>query len=137
MHATSVRREPSSRVSRRSAPNARRKAERSMRSRKLTLALASALATMAIGLGAQAASAAFPDFSGCRATNYATEACVDIQNRSGNLNIKGFNVPLGESLEIRGTLREEAGGAPLFVPPTGTTGFFARTVPVPGGIFGI
>ncbi|HEU4701563.1 MAG TPA: hypothetical protein VFS37_03700 [Conexibacter sp.] len=108
-----------------------------MRSRKLALALASALATMALGLGAQAANAVFPNFSGCRATNYVTEACVNIQNRSGNLNIKGFNVPLGESLEIRGTLREEAGGRLLFVPPTGTTGFFARTVPVPGGIFGI
>lgn len=108
-----------------------------MRSRKLALALASALATMAIGLGAQAATAAFPNFSGCSARVAETELCVDIVNRSANFNIKGFNVPLGESLEIRGRLVVEERGAPLFIPPTGTNGFFARAVPVPGGIFGI
>jgi hypothetical protein len=108
-----------------------------MRSRKLARVLVAVCATMAVLGGAQAAQAAFPDFTGCVATNPEREACVDIQNRSANLNIKGFNVPLGESLEIRGTLREEAGGAPLFVPPAGTNGFFARAVPVPGGLLGI
>jgi hypothetical protein len=107
-----------------------------MRSRKLALALASALATMAVGLGAQAANAVFPNFSGCTITEPIIERCINIQNRSGNLNIKGFNVPLGESLEIRGKLQAREGDF-LFIPPTGTTGFFARTVPVPGGIFGI
>jgi len=108
-----------------------------MRSRKLALALVSALTTMAVGLGAQAANAVFPDFTGCTATNIATEGCIDIQNRSANFNIKGFNVPLGESLEIRGTLTSDGAGGLLFTPPRGTNGFFARAVPVPGGIFGI
>jgi hypothetical protein len=108
-----------------------------MRSRKLALALASTLATMAVGLGAQAANAVFPNFSGCTATNLETEACIDVQNRSGNLRIKEFNVPLGESMEIRGTVRSESGGNGVFVPPAGTNGFFTRAVPVPGGIFGI
>jgi len=81
-----------------------------MRSRKLALALTSALATMAVAFGAQAASAVFPDFTGCTATNIANEGCIDIQNRSANFNIKGFNVPLGESLEIRGTLLPDGSG---------------------------
>lgn len=108
-----------------------------MRSRKLALALVSMLATMAVGLGAQAANAVFPNFSGCTATDFGREGCLDIQNRSGNLNIKGFNVPLGESLEIRGKLVVEAGGTTVFTPPAGTNGFFARPVSVPGGVFGI
>ena len=108
-----------------------------MRSRKLALALTSALATMAVAFGAQAASAVFPNFTGCTATNIATEGCIDIQNRTANFNIKGFNVPLGESLEIRGTLVPDGSGGMLFVPPAGTNGFFARAVPVPGGVFGI
>lgn len=84
------------------------------------------------------AHAVFPDFSGCTATNLEREACVDIQNRSGtNINIKGFNVPLGESLEIRGTLLDNGTEIPTFVPPRGTNGFFARAVPVPGGLLGI
>jgi len=81
--------------------------------------------------------AAFPDFSGCTATNINTEACVDVQNRSGNLDINGFNVPLGESLEIRGTVIDNGTQTPDFVPPSGTTGFFATPVPVPGGLLGI
>jgi hypothetical protein len=108
-----------------------------MRSRKLGLALAAALVTMALIGGTQAAQAVFPNFSGCSARNIEREACIDIQNRSGNLRIKGFNVPLGESLEIRGTLRPEAGGRNVFSAPTGTNGFFATPVPVPGGLLGI
>jgi hypothetical protein len=108
-----------------------------MRSRKLTLAVAAVLATMVwAGVGG-AAQAAFPNFSGCTATELETEACVDIQNRSGNLNIKGFNVPLGESLEIRGMIVDNGTPTPTFVPPRGTTGFFATPVPVPGGLLGI
>jgi hypothetical protein len=87
---------------------------------------------------AGSAHAAFPDFTGCTATNFEQDACLDIQNRVGtNIEIKGFNVPLGESLEIRGTLRGNGTVTPLFVAPAGTTGVFARPVPVPGGIFGI
>jgi hypothetical protein len=87
---------------------------------------------------AGSAHAAFPNFSGCTATNFEQDACLDIQNRRGtNIVIKGFNVPLGESLEIRGTLRGNGTFTPLFVPPAGTNGFFARAVPVPGGLLGI
>ena len=83
------------------------------------------------------AHAAFPDFTGCTATNLEKEACLDIQNRAGTqINIKGFRVPLGESLEIRGMLRATA-RHPVFEPPTGTNGFFATAVPVPGGLLGI
>jgi hypothetical protein len=108
-----------------------------MRSRKLARALAATLAIAALVGGAQAAQAAFPNFSGCTATDISREACIDIQNRSGALNIRGFNVPLGESLEIRGKITPEAGGGNLFTPPSGTTGFFATPVPVPGGLLGI
>jgi hypothetical protein len=108
-----------------------------MRSRKLVLAFIAVLATMALLGTAGSAQAVFPNFSGCTARSLETEACIDIQNRSGNLNIKGFNVPLGESLEIRGTLRNEAGGRQAFFAPAGTNGFFSTPVPVPGGLLGI
>jgi hypothetical protein len=104
-----------------------------MAMRKLLAAL---LAIGASLVFASAASAAFPNFSDCPRTIAGFEGCIDVQNRSGNLKIKGFNVPLGESLEIRGGLRNE-GGEPVFVPPAGTNGFFARAVPVPGGLLGI
>lgn len=108
-----------------------------MRSRKLTLAVAALLATMAWLGGAGAAHAVFPNFAGCTITNPVTEGCVNVQNRRANLNIKGFNVPIGESLEIRGMFRENGTETPNFVPPAGTNGFFGRPVPVPGGVFGI
>lgn len=101
------------------------------------MAIAAIIAAIALLGVAGSANAVFPNFSGCTATDLQREACVDIQNRSANLRIKDFNVPLGESLEIRGMLREDGAGGLLFVPPTGTNGFFARAVPVPGGIFGI
>lgn len=107
-----------------------------MRSRKLARALTAALVTTALMAGAQAAQAAFPNFSGCTVSS-ENEKCVDIQNRSGNLNIKGFNVPLGESLEIRGKLTADGRGGFNFTPPAGTNGFFATPVPVPGGLLGI
>ena len=107
-----------------------------MRSRKLTLAVAAALATMALAGVAGTAQAAFPNFAGCTARDINTEACIDIQGTGGNLNIKGFNVPMQDSLEIRGTLRAEAGGL-AFIPPAGTNGFFATPFPVPGGLLGI
>lgn len=108
-----------------------------MRRRKLTLAVAAVVATMALFLGAGAAQAAFPNYAGCTAVRPETDACIDVQNRTGNLNIKGFNVPLGESLEIRGTLLGDGTVTPPFVPATGTNGFIARPVAVPGGLVGI
>lgn len=78
------------------------------------------------------ATAAFPNFTGCPTTTAGFEGCINVQAVRGNLNIKGFNVPLGESLEIRGAFANEA-----FVPATGTNGFIARPVPVPGGLLGI
>lgn len=83
------------------------------------------------------ATAAFPDFTGCVAADPEVELCINVQNKSGNLNIKGFNVPLGESLEIRGKLNANGTAIPDFVPPAGTNGFFADPVAVPGGLLGI
>jgi len=107
-----------------------------MRSFRRRAASAAALATSVVLLSAGAAFATFPNFSDCPTTAPNVRACVDIQNTSGNLNIKGFNVPLHESLEIRGGLAPAESGV-TFVPPTGTTGFFSRPVPVPGGLLGI
>jgi hypothetical protein len=89
-------------------------------------------------LFASSASAVFPNFSDCPRSAPNFTACLDVQSVSGSLEIKGFTVPLGESLEIRGALsnadeREEV----VFIPPTGTNGFFARPIRVPGGILGI
>ncbi len=108
-----------------------------MRSRKIILAMAAALATMALLGGTGSAQAAFPNTTGC-APNPAIEeeGCLDVQGRSGNLNIKGFNVPLHESLEIRGTVNTAT--EPMrFIPPAGTNGFFGTPVAVPGGLLGI
>jgi hypothetical protein len=93
---------------------------------------------MALMVGAGAAQAVFPDFTGCTARNPATEGvCIDIQQRSGNFNIKGFNVPLHETLEIRGTLIANETGLPTFRAPAGSTGFISRAERVPGGLIGI
>lgn len=104
--------------------------------RKHVLAAVAALATMAWLVAGGAAQAAFPNFSGCPTSNPAVKGCIDIQSVSGSLEIKGFTVPLGESLEIRGGLDSSVRPA-VFYPPTGTTGFFARPVRIPGGILGI
>jgi len=104
-----------------------------MRKRTYRAVVAAVVAAMAFMAGAGAAQAAFPNFTGCPSGTF----CIDIQNRSGNLNIKGFNVPLHESLEIRGQLVPNETEIPDFVPPAGTTGFFARPEPVPGGLLGI
>lgn len=104
-----------------------------MRVRTYRAVVAAVVAAMALIVGAGAAQAAFPDFTGCTSGRF----CVDVQNRSGNLNIRGFNVPLHESLEIRGMLVPNGTEIPDFVPPAGTSGFFARPEPVPGGLLGI
>lgn len=80
------------------------------------------------------ASAAFPNYSDCpRGSLY----CVDIQSTNGFMDIKGFRVPIGTSLEIRGGLVSPDGSITTFVPPRGTTGVFAKPIQVPGGILGI
>ena len=109
-----------------------------MRSRKLTLALVGVLVALASVAGGGVAQAAFPDFSGCTATDESESRCVHISQRTANFNIKGFNIPLREDLTIRGMITvNPSTGAVTFVPPAGTNGFFARAVRVPGGVFGI
>lgn len=106
-----------------------------MRKHRRAMAFAAA---MAASLGfAGTAQAAFPDFSTCPRAAGAL-ICVDIQNTGGFLDIKGFSVPLRDSLRIQGGLGVNAAGTDLeFIAPRGTNGFFARPVQVPGGILGI
>ncbi len=100
-----------------------------MKVRKQVIALVAMLATTALLGAGGAAQAAFPNFSDCPT---GATVCFDIQNTSGNLNIKGFNVPLLRSLQIRGGLVRG-----VFTPARGTNGFFSTPVPVPGGLLGI
>ncbi|HXE45195.1 MAG TPA: hypothetical protein VN635_08350 [Conexibacter sp.] len=104
--------------------------------RKHVLAAVAAVATMAWLVAGGVAQATFPNFSDCPVARSETTGCVDIQSVSGSLEIKGFTVPLGESLEIRGGLDISTRPA-RFIPPRGTTGFFAKPVRIPGGILGI
>jgi hypothetical protein len=87
-------------------------------------------------LGSGTAAAVFPNFSDCPRTGAI--ACLDIQSRSGSMTIKRTTVPIGESLSIRGAIREVS-GTPygIWNPPAGTTGIFSRPIQVPGGILGI
>lgn len=94
------------------------------------------VAAVAGGVGASSAAAAFPDFSGCPLSTPGLNGCLDIQSRSGSLTIKGFTVPIGESLRIRGGIKDTPSGTE-FIPATGTNGFFARPIQVPGGLLGI
>jgi len=104
--------------------------------RKHSLAMIAAVATMAWVAAGGAAQAAFPNFSDCPTSNPAVRGCIDIQSVTGSLEIKGFTVPLGESLEIRGGLDNSVRPA-IFYPPTGTNGFFSRSIRIPGGILGL
>ena len=89
-------------------------------------------------LFAGSASAAFPNFSDCPRTAPGAVDCIDVQSLTGSLEIKGFTVPLGESLEIRGALTEATESSPpTFIPPSGTNGFFSRSIRVPGGLLGL
>lgn len=108
-----------------------------MRSRRLQATLAAVVAAMALMVAAGAAQAAFPNFSGCTSRRAEEGICIDIQQRRGAFEIKGFRVPLHESLEIRGKLLPNGTEIPTFVAPSGTTGFFARPESVPGGLLGI
>lgn len=78
--------------------------------------------------------AAFPDFSGCPTGLEPGSGCLDIQSQEGEVDIKGFKVPLDHSIELRGAIRGEDGA---FLPATGTNGFIAQPVNVPGGLLGI
>lgn len=107
-----------------------------MKVRKSLVALAAAIAGGALFATAGTAAAAFPNFSDCPRNATNVISCVNIVSRSGSLDIKGFRVQLGESLEIRGGIASNPEGL-TFVAPRGTNGFFARPVQVPGGILGI
>jgi hypothetical protein len=100
-----------------------------------SFAIAGALGIIGSAAFGSSAQAAWPNFSDCPTTANRV-LCVDIQSRSGSLTIKGFTVPIGESLNIRGAVRD-VNGAAEFVAPRGTNGFFARPIQVPGGILGI
>ncbi len=66
-------------------------------------AIATALgATIAVAfVGSGSAQAAFPQFSDCPLRGTSPGTCLDIQSRDGSsLNIKGFNVPLHDTLEF-------------------------------------
>jgi hypothetical protein len=108
-----------------------------MRSRRYRIVVAAVVAAMAVMVGAGAAQAVFPNFTGCTARGSAEGACVNVQQRSGNLRIGSFNVPLHETLEIRGTLVPNGTSTPTFRAPTGSTGFIGRPERVPGGLLGI
>lgn len=105
-----------------------------MRPRNHAAALAALVVTAVLAL-AGAAQAAFPNFSDCPVSAPGVTGCIDIQSVSGSLEIKGYTVPLGNSLEIRGGLVE--GNPDRLVPPAGTNGFFAKPVNIPGGLLGI
>jgi hypothetical protein len=101
--------------------------------------LVALLAAVAVLAFAGTASAAFPNYSDCPRTTSGVVACLDIQSITGSLEIKGFTVPLGNSLEIRGGLKSSGleGGPAPFVPPAGTNGFFSKPIRIPGGLLGL
>jgi hypothetical protein len=113
------------------------KGRETMRSRTHRVVLAVMAAAMALVVAGGTAQAVFPDFTGCTSRRIEEGICIDIQQRSGSFEIKGFRVPLHETLEIRGKVIPNETEIPTFVPPTGTTGFFARPEMVPGGLLGI
>jgi len=104
--------------------------------RKVLVAL---LASGSVLAFAGTASAAFPNYSDCPRTSPGVLGCVDIQSISGSLEIKGFTVPLGNSLEIRGGLVPPTveGAGDTLVAPAGTNGFFSKPIRIPGGLLGL
>jgi hypothetical protein len=105
----------------------------SLRKRLTAVGISAAFAALFVTGGV--AAAAFPDFTGCPISSVPSHsACLDVQSLEGEVVIKGFRVPLDHSLEIRGALRAEDG---LFFGATGTNGFIAQPVNVPGGLLGI
>jgi hypothetical protein len=104
-----------------------------LRSRIVAAGVAAA-ATVVLASGS--ASAAWPDFSDCPILPGEPGTCIDNRVTSGYINIKGFNVPLGAALRIRGGLRFTETGND-FVPARGTNGVFGTPTQVPGGLLGI
>jgi len=106
------------------------------RRRSIRVLVAMAATTMLLAAGAGSAQAVFPNFAGCPTETPEATGCIDVQSVTGSLEIKGFTVPLGESLEIRGAINGNT--TPFrFTPPAGTNGFFSRAIRIPGGILGI
>lgn len=103
--------------------------------KRLVTVGAGALAAATL-FGTGTAAAVFPNFSDCQRAG--ATICIDIQSRSGSMTIKNTTVPIGESLEIRGALKDD-GIHPwgVWIPPTGTTGIFSRPIKVPGGLLGL
>ncbi len=102
-------------------------------SKRLVAAGVGVLAAASLA-GAGTAAAAFPDFSDCPTGAAGVNYCINIQSRTGYLDIKGFSVPIGESFQIRGGYNS---ATQRFTPPVGKTGIFAKPIQVPGGILGI
>lgn len=96
--------------------------------------LIAAATVVAASLGV--ASSGQAAFSDCPRRNPTVNSCIEIRSTGGSLDIKGFTVPLGDSLEIQGGIYLSETG-PLFVPPTNGNGFRAEPVNVPGGLLGI
>lgn len=105
-----------------------------MKVSKRLVAFGTGAAVAAVMAGSGTAAAAFPNISDCPTGSLY---CIDVQSRTGFMDIKGFRVPIGESLEIRGGLASPDGSTTTFVAPRGTSGVFARPIQVPGGILGI
>jgi len=109
--------------------------------RKSHRALVATLAAgaTALAIGASPASAAFPDYSGCPTDTPNINGCIHIRTNSGEQTIKGTTIPFGEAINIRGALvsPDGAGDNTVFLPATGTNGFFGGRIRVPGGLLGI
>lgn len=105
-----------------------------MKLRNRIMGVGAGVASVALLALSGQASAAFPDYSGCPSGVFY---CLHVQSTSGSMSIKGFTVPLGDSLQIRGGLGQNSAGEIVFSPARGTNGFIAKPVKVPGGILGI
>jgi hypothetical protein len=105
-----------------------------MRLHRLLTAVAAVVLIALSGAIGGSAFAAFPDFTGCPTGLEPGSGCLDVQSQEGETVIKGFRVPLDHSLELRGAIRNVDG---VFLPATGTNGFIAQPVNVPGGLLGI
>ncbi len=108
-----------------------------MKSRARKLALGAAMVASVAGIATSSATAATPRFDDCPLRGSDLGTCIDILSNAGSINIKGFNVPLGHSLEIRGGLSYREDGSSVFLPAVGTNGFIAEPVDVPGGVLGV
>jgi hypothetical protein len=104
-----------------------------------TLVASAATGAAALAVGASPAAAAFPDFTNCPRSTPGVNGCLNIRTTSGEQVIKGSAIPFGAAIDIRGAIATPGGaGTPqVFVPDTGTNGFFGGRIRVPGGLLGI